>query len=69
MSADALARKSITTYSDVADTFISKQPALKEIPPTISIGLQKNMKEHRSIQKTPTQPSHLPNGLVPIQLP
>ena len=38
--ADALAKKSATTYSDLAEP-PSKQQALKEIPSTTSTGLQK----------------------------
>jgi hypothetical protein len=56
--ADALARKSITTYSDVAIT-PSKQPAQREIPSTASTGLLKNTKNIESYKITQTQPSHL----------
>ena len=42
MHADALAKKSATTYSDIADTSIrTAGPAQREIPSTKSTGLQK----------------------------
>jgi len=39
--ADVLAKKSATTYSDIADTSIRIAGALREIPSTTSTGLQK----------------------------
>ena len=61
--ADALARKSITTYSDVAIT-PSKQPAQREIPSTASTGLQSNMKNVKLYKNTQTRPRHLPQALA-----
>ena len=57
--ADALARKSITTYSDVADTSI--KTAGPEGNPFYNIyWLAKDMKNTESYQINQTQPSHLP---------
>jgi ribonuclease HI len=61
--ADALARESITTNFDVADTsIIAKQLSLSGILFTTPTGLQKNMKNIESYKTTQTQPSHLPQG-------
>jgi hypothetical protein len=41
---------------------LSKQPALREIPFTTSIGLQKEMKNIKSYKTTQILPNHLPQG-------
>ena len=59
--ADALARKSITTYSDVADTFI--KTASPEGNSFYNIyWLAKEYEEHQINKINQTQPSHLPQG-------
>ena len=50
--ADAFAKKSMTTYSNVADTSI-KQLALREIISTVFTGLQKDMKNTKSYRNHP----------------
>jgi hypothetical protein len=60
---DALARKSVTTYSpDVADTSI--ETAGPERNPFYNIyWLAKEYEEHRNMQnRANTRPSHLPQG-------
>jgi hypothetical protein len=58
---DALARKSITSYSDIANTCI--KTACPEGNSLYNIyWLQKNIKNTESYKINQTQPSHLPHG-------
>jgi len=67
--ADALARKSITTYSDVADTSIKTAGPEEGIPSTAFTGLQKNMENIRDFTTSTKHPVTYLKALVPIQLP
>jgi hypothetical protein len=59
--AEASARKSIATYSNVADT-VTKTAGPEGNPFYNNNWLAKEYEEHRIIQITQTQPSHLPQG-------
>jgi hypothetical protein len=66
--ADALARKLITTYSDVVDTPV-KTAGSVGIPFYSIYWLAKEYQEHRIIQKIPKhRPVTYLKALVPIQL-
>jgi hypothetical protein len=68
--ADALARKSITTYSDVANTSIIKTAGPEGNPPsTTPTGLQNHMKNTDHTKSTKHSPVTYLRALVPIQLP